>query len=317
VADAGTTTPTAPDEAGGQQDPERASAVDAPPVDEGLQAELAKLGSRGGGGGRAGGGGGDRRGPSVEKRRYAVYHDVSRPHVRLGIIWLVLVLGALWLGELGLAGLYGLVAAVGALQTAKAWRRRRQRPNMLVAGLGALAMAVAAVGGSRLVGGVVLAIVAAAVAAAVADSRSRSTVDDAAFTVRSSVFIGLAAASVVLVYEYQAGAALSLIVLASAYEAGDYVIGSGSPNPFEGPLAGFAAVAVLTFSLFVFEPQPFDDAGILVYGAVIGVLAPLGQLAASWLLPDARAIASGLRRLDTLLLAGPVWLVLLDLGVGQ
>lgn len=313
MSDTGTTTPTAPDEAGGSETESAAESSEPTPTterDEGLQAAVAKLGSSGGGGNGLG--------PSAKRsRHYAVYHDVKRPHVRLGVMWLALLLGALWLGEVALAVLYGLVAAVGALQTAKAWRRRRQRPNMLVAGLGALAMALAAVAGSRAVGAVVLLIVAAALGAALADERRRSTVADAGFTVRSSVFIGLAAASVVLVYEYQAGAALSLIVLACAYEAGDYVIGSGSPNPYEGPLAGFAAVAVLTFSLFVFEPQPFDDAGILIYGATIGVLAPLGQLAASLLLPDSRAVASGLRRLDTLLLAGPVWLVLLDLGVGQ
>ncbi len=39
----------------------------------------------------------------------------------------------------------------------------------------------------------------------------------------------------------------------------------------------------------------------------MALLAPAGQLVASALLPSATTPASGLRRLDSLLLAAPVW----------
>jgi CDP-diglyceride synthetase len=255
--------------------------------------------------------------PAATESRYAIQHDIERPHVRLGVIWFALVLLALLGGALALAVLYGGVAAVGALQTAKAWRRRRQRPSMPVAGVGAMLLPFAAIVSSQLTGATVLCLVIAALVAALLDERRRGVVTDSALTVQSALFIGLAAACVVLVYQYAPGAALALVILVSGYESGDYVVGSGAPNSFEGPLAGFAAVAVLSFSLFVVEPDPFDGAGVLVYGAVIGVLAPLGQLFASALLPEANVLASGLRRLDSLLLAGPAWFVLLGLGVGQ
>jgi hypothetical protein len=86
---------------------------------------------------------------------------------------------------------------------------------------------------------------------------------------------------------------------------------------WEGPLGGIATVGVLTFSLFVMNLSPFEDGGVVLYGAVLAVLAPLGQLAASAVLPTADDLASGQRRVDSVLLAGPVWAVLLVAGVGQ
>ena len=55
---------------------------------------------------------------------------------------------------------------------------------------------------------------------------------------------------------------------------------------------------------------------VVIYGIVFAVLAPLGQLAASAVLPDADEIASGLRRFDSILLGGPVWAAMLAAGVG-
>jgi hypothetical protein len=52
-----------------------------------------------------------------------------------------------------------------------------------------------------------------------------------------------------------------------------------------------------------------------VFGGAVAVLAPLGQLFASALLPAAGAPASGLRRLDSLLLAAPLWCVAVGLAL--
>jgi hypothetical protein len=53
---------------------------------------------------------------------------------------------------------------------------------------------------------------------------------------------------------------------------------------------------------------------VIVYGVVFAVLAPLGQLAASAVLPAPDEIASGLRRFDSILLGGPVWAGLMAAG---
>src|SRR3546814_15099164 len=73
--------------------------------------------------GSSGGGPAAKAGPAKKRqarRRYAVPHDLEGPKVRLGIAWFVLALGALAVGPLTAAVLYGLVAPLAAAQTAQA-----------------------------------------------------------------------------------------------------------------------------------------------------------------------------------------------------
>jgi hypothetical protein len=113
--------------------------------------------------------------------------------------------------------------------------------------------------------------------------------------------------SMVLLARYDQGSAIGLLLLVSAYEAGDYLIGSGSPNPFEGPGAGAAGIVVITFILSTLPISALSFGQAWVLGGLVALLAPAGQLLASALLPSADAPAGGLRRLDSLLLAAPVW----------
>ncbi len=101
-------------------------------------------------------------------------------------------------------------------------------------------------------------------------------------------------------------AAVTLLVLVSAYEAADYIIGSGASNFIEGPLAGITTALVLGLPLSLVLIPPFDDAGwqLLVF---VALTLPLGQIMASVLLPRAGANAPALRRVDTLLLLAPIW----------
>ena len=62
----------------------------------------------------------------------------------------------------------------------------------------------------------------------------------------------------------------------------------------------------ITFHAVLHLP-PFDGYDIVWFGAAAVVLCPLGQLMGSAVLPRADAKASALRRLDSLLLLGPVW----------
>ena len=241
-------------------------------------------------------------------RRLAVVYDINGPRVRLGILWFFLTIAALVTGVAAVAALYGATAGAAALQTARAWRLEKKRPHRLTAGLGAVALVAAAAIDTALLGVALLGMAAAAVLVARLRRRRRSVpLEDAGFTLQCGLFVGLAAASVVLTYRFELGAAISLIVLVAAYETGDYLIGSGAGNSFEGPVGGLAAVLVVTFTIALLRVPPFEASDAWVFGGLTAVLAPMGQLAGSLILPSAAAKAPALRRLDSLLLLAPLW----------
>ncbi len=92
-----------------------------------------------------------------------------------------------------------------------------------------------------------------------------------------------------------------------AYDVGDFLVGTGANTPIEGPIAGIVAVLVVTFAIGVFAFPPFDMASAWVFGGMAAALCPLGQVVATAILPSADARAPALRRVDSLLLVGPLW----------
>ncbi|MGQ0617791.1 MAG: hypothetical protein ACT4PW_12505 [Acidimicrobiia bacterium] len=246
-------------------------------------------------------------------------YDIDGPRVRLGVAWFLLCSTAWIAGPWGLTVVYGLAAGIAAAQTAGCWRPLGLRPSRQAAGLGAAALVVAAALSTAVLGAVVLALVAASVAPTVrmAPIRRRRRrimpIEHAACTVRCGLFVGLGAASIVLADRSAAGAAIGLLLLVSAYEVGDYLVGSGSSNPYEGPAAGAIAQLVVAFAITAIGVEPFTFPGGLLMGAMAAVLTPLGQLLASAVLPTAGAPASALRRLDSLLLLGPAWALVIGL----
>jgi hypothetical protein len=241
-------------------------------------------------------------------RRYAVVYDTEGPRVRLGIAWFLLAAVAVGIGPLPTAAVYGGAAAVAAAQTARCWRKRRNRPNEAVAALMAGLMGAGACFGAGGAGLGLLAGVAAACVVAAGDTRSpHSMVVDAGWTVQCALPPGIVALSMVLLSRLDQGSAMALLLLASAYETGDYLVGSGARNPYEGPAAGASAIVVITFivSTLPISALGFGDAWL--FGGLVVLLAPLGQLVASALLPTPKSPASSLRRLDSLLLAAPAW----------
>jgi hypothetical protein len=242
------------------------------------------------------------------RRRYAVPYDIDGPRIRLGVLWFFVASIAIIFGPLTTAVVYGVAAAAAAAQTARAWRRRRHRPNRVVAAAMAGGTALGACLGPGGAGLAVLGGTAAAIAVAISDPKSRTPiVTDAGWTIQCALPVGLVAMSMVLLTRFDQGSAFALLLLVSAYETGDYIVGSGSRNPYEGPIAGIAAMTVVTFIVSTFGVSAFDVGQAWVFGAAVAVLAPLGQLFASALLPAAGAPAPSLRRLDSLLLAAPVW----------
>jgi len=242
------------------------------------------------------------------RRRYAVPYDIEGPHVRLGMLWFVAAAVALAAGPLVTALLYGGAAAIAGAQTARAWRRRQARPNELVAAGIAGAMGLGACLGAGGAGLGLLAGVGVAVVVAVGDAGSpHRTLADAGLTIQCALFPGLAAMSMVLLARLDQGSAIALLLLVSAYETGDYIVGSGSRNPYEGPAAGLSAIVVVTFIVSTLPISTLSFGEAWLFGGAVAVLAPAGQLLASALLPAAAAPASSLRRLDSLLLTAPLW----------
>jgi hypothetical protein len=248
---------------------------------------------------------------SRRPRRFAVTYDVNGPHVRLGFLWFLVLCGALAVDRpAALAAVYAVTAALAGYQSARCWQPLGRAPNQYVAAAIGGGIAIAALGGPSAVGGAVLASAAAAVVAGVLTPQARQApLGAVGFTLQCGLFVGLAAAAPSLAYRVDIGAAAALIIFVSVYEMGDYLIGSGSKNAVEGPLAGFAAIAVFAFALWVITFVPFRDNALLAFGALAAGLCPIGQLMGSAILPRSDAKASALRRLDSLLVLGPAWVV--------
>ena len=235
-------------------------------------------------------------------------YDVEGPRVRLGVLWLVALIVATVLGGWALGVLMALVAGAAASQSAAAWRRAGRRPHQIVAGLTGLLMPLAAAVGTASLGAVAVLAVGAALAGAATDRRRHSSVlADAGLTLRCGFVVGLACSSLVIIHRLEIGAAICLVLLMCAYDVGDFLVGTGASTPAEGPIAGIAAVLVVTFAIGVFAFPPFDWASAWVFGGMAAAMCPLGQVLATAMLPTAESRAPSLRRVDTLLLVGPLW----------
>jgi hypothetical protein len=121
---------------------------------------------------------------------------------------------------------------------------------------------------------------------------------------------GLAAASPVVVLRHGLAVALVLVALVAAYDASVYIVGTGASAAWEGPAAGVAAVLSLTLGVAGVLVPPFRGPSPWILGGLTAALAPAGVVAVSRLVADPHAPVQGARRLDSLLLVGPVWAVL-------
>ena len=246
-----------------------------------------------------------------KRRRLAVVYDVNGPRVRLGIVWFALVLVALAGGQWTVAILYATTAGVAALQSAREWRKAGARPHRPLAGAGAAVIAIAGAASTQLVGVAILGFVGVAVFFAVSAATTRrrraNPIDDAGFTIRCGLFAGFAASCVAITARFSLTAVVGLVFVVAAYEVGDYLVGSGARNPFEGPVAGATAIVVTTFAITAVGLKPFVFPGSFALAGLAAVLCPAGQVMASMILPKVDSPASALRRIDSLLLLAPAW----------
>jgi hypothetical protein len=248
----------------------------------------------------------------VDRRRLATVYDVDGPRVRLGVAWFVGVMVAVALPAPWNPVVTTLVFAVAAgfagRQIVRAWGAVPWHVDV-AAGIAALPV-VAAIGGlPAAVGAAVLAVVVAFGCGFAPDGARLpgGTGRVAAVGILVvAVVPAVAGAGVVLVRRESVVAALVLVLVASAYEVGDYIVGSGSSTPIEGPLAGMTTAALVALPLSLMLVEPYDTAGVALLGFA-AVACPIGQVLASAVLPGAAAHAPALRRIDTLLLLAPLW----------
>jgi hypothetical protein len=242
-------------------------------------------------------------------RRLAVVYDIEPPHVRLGIAWFAVVLVAIALGVGALAVVYGLTAALAGYQTARCWRiRKPNRPDPIVAALAGLALPLGAAVSTGVLGIAVLAAVVLALLRAFTETKA-PFLATAGRTLQCGLWPGAAAAGVVSSYRFEEWAGVALVLAVSAYETGDYLIGSGARSKYEGPIAGMVATVVVVLTVAVAGLPPFEIGNGVQFAVLAAVLCPIGQIVGSLVLPAAAAPAPALRRLDSLLLLGPVWAV--------
>lgn len=241
----------------------------------------------------------------------------------LALIWFgalsAVALFASLVGPAPLAAFFGLVGAVAALQAGLAWRNARSKINQPLAAIGVLVMPVAALAGNRILGLVLLAFVAAALVLgqelkptddAFSGAAIRSNLVAASGTLRVALPLGLLGASLVQVERASWLSLALLVAVVSVYDAGHYLIGSTSTARFAGIAAGLGGAIVVSFVAAAVNPTPFEaDGAARMVTLAAAVACPLGQWLGSFMLPNAVSKAPALRRLDSWLIAGPLFWV--------
>lgn len=239
-----------------------------------------------------------------------VVHHVDGPVVRLGIGWFALSLAAAALSTLALAIVMAVAAALAADELVRLhgpWRRRPllEEPPRLVAVLGAAALPLAASAGGDTLTAALAFLVVVTLAAAIGIPSDPPLVAQG-LPLLAALGAGLTAASPVLVSRLGTWAAIVIVLLIGCYDAADFIVGTGSGTSWEGPVAGALAVGVFGFACVVIGFEPLRDDGAAALTLIVALLAPLGPPITSVLIGDSATKARFVRRLDSLLVAGPV-----------
>ena len=227
------------------------------------------------------------------------------PHGRLGVAWAAVTMAAAVGGPLWLAAWLALASGLAGAQVARSRRRVRSQVAVVVGGLGAMAVTATAAAGPWAAAVTTAALLTVALAGALSPGWRRTGVPVAA---AAAAVLGLAAAAPVLLRaETGLVPVLVLLAFAMAYDAGNYLVGSGASSAWEGPAAGMAAVGTLTLVVAAVLVPPFRGVTPWVLGGLAAVLAPLGPIVGTALQGRHQGRVPALRRLDSLILLGPLW----------
>ena len=253
--------------------------------------------------------------------------DISGPRVRVGVLWFLLALAAATSGRWWTAALWSLVAFVAGMQTVLAWNRSPEASPAggdgegraariaaippgavaagLVAGAAAAGVTLAAAYSTGLAGVLLTAIaVTMGVAVLAAGRARRAAVVPVAI---GALLPAIAAASVVLAVRVDLWAGLFLILTVSLYDAGAYLFGAEAKGRWEGPVGGLFGALAVTFTMSTVDVPPFDRIGSWIAGVAVTASCVLGQALVTGHLPARAPHVGAMRRLDTYVLAGPVF----------
>ena len=246
----------------------------------------------------------------AERLPLAVPPSADGPKVRLGVLWFALLLAATGVAPVALAVVLAAVAALAADELLGLHDRHESTilrdPMRLPAMLVAASLPLAATAGAATLAGTAAVATVVVLAHRVWSGPVGGAIEDVSLVLVAAVPLGLGASAPVLLTGFNRGSAIVLLVLVAAYDAGNFLVGTGARSGWEGPFAGVVAVAVCGFGAWVVAPPPLVGHGVIALVVATAVLAPFGAPAASVLIGDAHRPARFVRRLDTLLLVGPV-----------
>jgi hypothetical protein len=262
--------------------------------------------------------------------RYSVPYRTEGPKLSLGILWFASVLGLAWVAGILTIVPVSVAVTVGGFQVGHAWVTdpvagpTAHRVGTMVSVplfrfLTAVLALLTALGGWGGAFGLGMATIIATLLALLCGAWFGGGIgldralEIGSLLVRSAVPVGIAGGALVAVAVAQPRAFVVMFVLISAYETADFLVGTGSSDAIEGPVAGLVAVAVAAFALRLIPPEPLTQDSLTAFAALTGLCCVVGQLLGSAVLPRGGAYAPGLRRLDSALVSAPLWLILLPL----
>jgi hypothetical protein len=246
-------------------------------------------------------------------KKIAPVYDTDGPRIRLGVVWFGVAFPAVLLSTMTTGLLFAVCAGLAARQVARAWRTESWQADV-AGGVAALPILGVTFLGTELTMPllVVAALAALGLGLAAPCAGLPSGVGNVAASgvlLQATAPVAVAGIAMVSMRAEVVASLVLLFVLASVYEMGDFIVGSGSSNKFEGPIAGGAALMVTAFPFALLLIEPFDVVGMGVMLGIAAAACPVGQWLASAILPWPGGHAPALRRMDTLLLLAPLWAV--------
>lgn len=235
------------------------------------------------------------------------------------MVWTVALVGAVVASSFLTAAVLAAVATVATVSAMRATESRsrsgsrsRRVSAVLVAGVAAAALdPLAALGGPLAAVAVLIAsggLVAALVLASGYAASARPLRSAGGRMVAASA-PAVAATSVVVARHQGSNLALALVLATLAYDLGAFVMGNAR-TPLGGPLGvafGVLSVAALAVLVAAVMNPPFSGSRPWVLFAAVAVLTPLGVRLGQAVAGAERLPA--VRRLDSLFLAAPVWVL--------
>jgi hypothetical protein len=240
--------------------------------------------------------------------------------VGLGLVWAAALFAAANVGRVPMAVLLipvGAVAALSAVRAEPAAKSARLVPTLpgwpavssvaAVAVTPPIALPLAALAGPRVTVevGALLAVGAAVVISATTPGGFPYRVLLAAFCP------AIAAASMVLALGQGLAEALTLLAAFCLYDLASFIMGNGPLGGPIGVLAGWVSISALASFVAAVVVPPYSGRNPWILLGLVAALAPVGVVLCAAISRGRRVPALG--RLDSLVLAGPAWVVAVSL----